>query len=214
MTIPIPSLRLNLDGFVHVQILRATMPSASMYMQLNIIATETRHKGSWRVIIVIRSTFLTTGNRIKQDLGSVYNNITSNAIRDYMINSAYGVITFADIVATPVHHTTWPPFGLAASSFISTAAFLLSLGFYSSAVSVSQDIKLRRLILHYVEDRQQQIKFLNTIGTTQEEQEMESKVLAILNESSDLMKEESGIESSISEKELKEYLQLVLKETK
>jgi hypothetical protein len=91
---------------------------------------------------------------------------------------------------------------------------LLSLGFYSSAVSVSQDIKLRRLILHYVEDRQQQIKFLNTIGTTQEEQEMESKVLAILNESSDLMKEESGIESSISEKELKEYLQLVLKETK
>jgi hypothetical protein len=130
-----------------------------------------------------------------------------------MIISAYGVITFANIVATPVHHTTWPPFGLAASSFISTAAFLLSLGFYSSAVSVSQDIKLRRLIRHYVEDHQQQIKFLNLIGTAQEGQEMEKKVLDILKESSDLMKEESGVESSIAEKEIKDYLQMVLKET-
>jgi hypothetical protein len=33
----------NLDGFAHVQIMRATMPSASMYMQLNIIVAKARH---------------------------------------------------------------------------------------------------------------------------------------------------------------------------
>lgn len=30
----------NLDGLVHVQIMRATMPSASMYMQLNLTSKE------------------------------------------------------------------------------------------------------------------------------------------------------------------------------
>ena len=35
----------NLDGFVHVQIMRAILPSASTYMQLNFIATELKSKG-------------------------------------------------------------------------------------------------------------------------------------------------------------------------
>ena len=39
----IPSLQPNLDGFVHVQIMLVTMPSASTYMQLNYIAVKTRH---------------------------------------------------------------------------------------------------------------------------------------------------------------------------
>ena len=34
----IPSLHPNLGGFVHVQIMRATMPSTSMYIQLNFTA--------------------------------------------------------------------------------------------------------------------------------------------------------------------------------
>ena len=38
-----PSLQLNLDGFVHAQTMLATMPSASMYMQLNFIAVKARH---------------------------------------------------------------------------------------------------------------------------------------------------------------------------
>jgi len=59
------------------------------------------------------------------------------------------------------------------------------------------------LIRHYVEYHQQQIKFLNLIGTAQEGQELEKKVLDILKESSDLMKEESGVESSITEKEIR-----------
>ena len=35
------SLQLNLDGFVHVQITLATIPSASMCMQLKFIAIKT-----------------------------------------------------------------------------------------------------------------------------------------------------------------------------
>lgn len=37
-----PSLQQNLDGPVHVQIMRVIMPSASMYMQLN-FTEKARH---------------------------------------------------------------------------------------------------------------------------------------------------------------------------
>jgi hypothetical protein len=40
VTTLIPSLHPNLNGFVPAQIMRATMPNASMYMQLNIIAVK------------------------------------------------------------------------------------------------------------------------------------------------------------------------------
>ena len=38
----ITSLQPNLNGYVHVQIIRATMPSVSMYMQLNITVVKAR----------------------------------------------------------------------------------------------------------------------------------------------------------------------------
>jgi hypothetical protein len=138
--------------------------------------------------------------------------IDSNSIKYvkyYMLISAYGVMTFANLVATPVHHSTWPPFGLAASSFVSTAAFLLSLGFYSSAVSVSHDTRLRRLIRQYVKDHQQHMKFLDNIGTAQGEQEIQKRVLETLKHSSDIMEQDSGVQSSMTDNEMK-----VLKEIK
>jgi hypothetical protein len=110
--------------------------------------------------IIFGVALLAIGRNIQQH-NAMNQNVTnnSNSVKYYMFISAYGVLTFANLVAIPVHHTTWPPFGFAASSFISMASFLLSLGFYSSAVSVSQDIKLRRLIRHYIEDHRQQMNF-------------------------------------------------------
>jgi hypothetical protein len=43
VTTLIQSLQPILNGPFHTQILRATMPSASMYMQLNIIVVKVRH---------------------------------------------------------------------------------------------------------------------------------------------------------------------------
>jgi hypothetical protein len=163
--------------------------------------------------IIFGVAFLAIGRNIQQH-NAMNQNVNSNSVKYYMFISAYGVLTFANLVATPIHHTTWPPFGFAASSFISMASFLLSLGFYSSAVSVSQDLKLRRLIRHYIEDHRQQMNFLDSIGTAQGEHEIQKKVLEILKENSDLMEQESGVQTSITENEIKDYLQIVINETK
>lgn len=70
------------------------------------------------------------------------------------------------------------------------------------------------MIRHYIEDRQQQMKFLDSIGTAQGEQEIQTKVLDIIKENSDFMEEQSGVQSSMSENEIKDYLQIVINETK
>ena len=167
--------------------------------------------------------FLAIGRNIQKQQQSHYNAVSqhtsntssgSNAVRYYMIISAYGVLTFANLIATPVDHTTWPPFGFAASSFISTASFLLSLGFYSSAVSVSQDMTLRKIIRHYIEDHTHQMNFLDSIATAQGEQTIQKNVLEIYKENSALLEEQSGIQSSMTENEIGDYMQIVINETK
>jgi hypothetical protein len=56
------------------------------------------------------------------------------------------------------------------------------------------------------------MKFLDSIGTAQLEKEYEKKVLDITKKSSEMMIEESGVQPSLSEDDIKRYLQQVLEE--
>ena len=83
------------------------------------------------------------------------------------------------------------------------------VGIYSSAISVSLDLGLRRTIRKSVADRS---KLLDSIGTAQMEQEFESRVLAVSRRVSDKIEEETGVETSMTEEDMKQYLNDVLKE--
>jgi hypothetical protein len=58
------------------------------------------------------------------------------------------------------------------------------------------------------------MKFLESIGTAQMEKEYEKKMLDITKKSSEIMIEESGVQPSLSEDDMKRYLQQVLEEVK
>jgi hypothetical protein len=105
-----------------------------------------------------------------------------------MTISAYGVAMLAVTVQSPIIHTPYPPFGLGASSFVAYASYLFSLGFYFSAITVSQDMKLRKDIKTQV---LQESKLLDCIGTAQMEQEM-VKVVRAAEVNMKKMKEETG----------------------
>ena len=94
--------------------------------------------------------------------------------------SAYGVIMLAISLETPVYQAPYPPFGVAASSFIALTCYLYSLGIYSSAISVSE----------------------------------EGRVVALTKKHQDSIEEETGVESSLTEDDMKEYLQQVIEELK
>jgi hypothetical protein len=134
-----------------------------------------------------------------------------NFVRDYMTLAAYGVVLFFVSSQNTVAQIPYPPFGVIAASFVGLSAYMMFLGLYSSAISVSQDIKLRQSIRR---SAIQEVKFLESIGTAQMEQELQKRVLTIAKKNSDIMTEETGVQPSLSEDEMKQYLEEVIKEIK
>ena len=133
----------------------------------------------------------------------------TSSIRGYMIISAYGMILVFITGQATITQTPYPAFGTATVCFVGLSSYMMLVGIYSSAVSVSQDATLRRSIQRSVE---KQSKLLHGIGTAQMEQEIQKTVLKIANKQADKMKEETGIDTSSSKEDMKEYLLEVIKE--
>ena len=130
-------------------------------------------------------------------------------LRNHMIIATYGFILFFIAGSSTASQAAYPPYGLASISFVGLSCYLIYSGLYSSAVTVSQDITLRNSIRKSVTE---QSKLLHGMGTAQMQQELESKVLTINKKVSDMMEEETGVEPSMTEEDIKEHIELVRKE--
>jgi hypothetical protein len=144
---------------------------------------------------------------------TIAKSLTHNrVVRNYMVISAYGLILlFISNQAIELVNAPYPPFGLVTVSFVGLSSYLLLVGIYSSAISVAQDLNLRKSI------RKVAIKeseLLDNIGTAQMGREIHRKVITITKEHQDIMQKETGIESSLNEDDMKDYLSEVLKELK
>ncbi|MGB7952935.1 MAG: hypothetical protein WCF23_03060 [Candidatus Nitrosopolaris sp.] len=133
-----------------------------------------------------------------------------NVVRQYMIVAAVGfVLLFVSDQAPVLVNAPYPPLGLASISFIGLASYMILIGIYSSAISVSEDSKLRQTIRSLTA---RDPKLLESIGRAHMEQEIQKRVITITKQNQDRMAEESGIQSSLTEEDMKEYLQQVIKE--
>ena len=94
-------------------------------------------------------------------------------------------------------------------SFTGLSCYLIYSGLFSSAVTVSQDVSLRHSIRKSVTE---QSKLLDSIGTAQMEQELQTRVLTIAKKLSDNMVEETGVEASMTEDDIKEHIEMVKNE--
>ena len=130
-------------------------------------------------------------------------------LRNHMIIAAYGFLLFYIAGSAMASQGAYPPYGLASVSFIGLSCYMIYSGLYSSAVTVSQDIALRHSIRKSVTE---QSKLLDSIGTAQMEQELQSRVLTITSKLSDEMEEESGVETSMTVDDVKEQIEMVRKE--
>jgi hypothetical protein len=71
----------------------------------------------------------------------------ASIVRDYMIISGYGLmLMFISNQAVLLVNIFYPPFGLVTVSFMGLSSYLLLLGVYASAISFSEDSKLRQSI--------------------------------------------------------------------
>jgi uncharacterized membrane protein len=136
----------------------------------------------------------------------------TSPVRNYMIISAYGLLLlFISNQAVVLVNLTYPPFGLVTVSFMGLSSYLLLLGVYSSAISVSEDSKLRQSIRQVA---LREPRLLDSIGTAQMEQAIRNRVLAVTKKTQELMSEETGVQSSLSEDDMKQYLEQVIREVK
>ncbi|MBV9668718.1 MAG: hypothetical protein JO327_11390 [Nitrososphaeraceae archaeon] len=131
-------------------------------------------------------------------------------VRKYMIISAYGlVLLFITIQINGIIVTSYPPFGLVTVSFLGLSTYLILIGIYSSAVSVSEDSKLRQSLRSIA---LKDSELLGSIGTAEMEQQIIKKVVTFTKQNQARMVEESGIEPSLTEEDMKIYLEEVISE--
>ena len=132
-------------------------------------------------------------------------------VKSYMVIAAYGFILFyiSNQAGSSLFQLggVYPPFGLPTIAVIGFSSYLMLVGIYSSAISVAQDSRLRRVIRKSV---QQQSSLLDKIGTAQMQQEIENKVLSTIRSQAENLKSETGIATSLDENEIRDYMKEVI----
>jgi hypothetical protein len=134
-----------------------------------------------------------------------------NKIINYLIIAAVSTILVSPATNNWITNNSYPPFGAIQRAFLVLASFLFSIGIYSVAMSVAQDAELRHLARKYANE----YALLDTLGSAQENAEIMRKVVKLVHKHADAMEKETAVESSmIDDNEVRQYLELVIRETR
>lgn len=131
-------------------------------------------------------------------------------LRRHLIISACGfVLLFAANQASVLLVAPFPPFGIVSVALVGLASSLIFSGIYSVAVFLSEDAKLRQLIRRASWDES---GLLDIVGIAQLKEQIQKRVVKIMKDNSENMKETVGVESMPSEADVGEYIDEVMKE--
>ena len=130
-------------------------------------------------------------------------------LRNYMLITGCGFILLFNAGMAPVLQAAYPPFGLVSVSFMGMASFMVVTGLYRSAVSIAEDVSLRRSVRKSME----KLGLLDSIGQSQVTEQIE-KMVILARDTANEMEEETGVKPSLSDVEVKEYLVEVVNELK
>jgi hypothetical protein len=134
---------------------------------------------------------------------------TGSAIRNNMRIAAYGLVFFYIAGSATVSEGAYPPYSITSVAFTGLSCYLIYSGLYFSAISVSQDMALRQTIRKSV---MEESKLLDHIGSAQMERELQGRILTLARNASNIMEEETGVEAPMTQDEMKDYMDLVIKE--
>jgi hypothetical protein len=135
----------------------------------------------------------------------------SPSIRDYMLIAAIGFILFQIGGTSGVNHTPFPPLGLAGVLFVGVSAYLILVGVHHCALSISNDVELRKFVRKSTEKIRESV-LLSEVASAEVSREIEKRVVKIAKDQSKKLAEQKGIESSLTEEDFKQYVQEVVEE--
>jgi len=136
----------------------------------------------------------------------------NKSVSNYLLLCSFGFILLPIAWVGQVSVASYPPFGFASFAMLTLSSYTVILGLYSAASSISQDIRLRQ---HIKDLTRGDSSFLSTIGQAELEKKIRSKASALENvvkEERMQLEKKSGVQSSIQEQDIKQYLLEVLQE--
>jgi len=107
---------------------------------------------------------------------------------------------------------SFPPTELVVASFMVLSSYYILIDIYHSAISVAQDTKLRRYVMQSKKSVEKQLGFLGNIGSSEKEQEVQKVVETLTKNFVDKMEQDTGVPTSLDENEIKEYIQMMIRE--
>ena len=138
--------------------------------------------------------------------------VADSSIKDYMIIAGIGlVIVFTANQAELMTSAGFPPFGILSNSLIGISTYLFFIGISTSALTISNDRRLRAKIRVSMED---DIRFLFKVASIERERVLINKALRLSKQVATDETNEFGVTSSLSEDDLKLYVREVLQQIK
>jgi hypothetical protein len=135
-------------------------------------------------------------------------NATNRQLKISLALSAAGIMMlFSSIQIAILQLIPYPPFGLSTMLTISISSYLLLIGLYYSAKSISGDTELLQSLKKRIRDKSS--AFLGGIGSAEWQQNVENTVQNIMNKSEE-SKRDFG--SDLSVEDVKSYISQVIEE--
>jgi len=145
-------------------------------------------------VILFGAAFFSIAKSIKQN----------NSVRDYMMITGYGIIIFFLAAGATITGTSYPPFGILNVTLIGPVSFLILTGLYRSAITISQDARLRSEI--------KGSKLLQSMGSAEAQLDSEKRFLAAIKARSESLTVQSGIEPSLTDEEVQTMIKDAVEE--
>lgn len=149
------------------------------------------------------SFFIITRKVTEVGMRNRKNILSVERLKDYLTISAIGIVMIGIANEASALQQT---FGAAAHGFVLLSSFMFSMGLYYSAISISQDSSLRKLI------RKSTVQLLDNIGTAQMTEELMARIKKLVLRNQQMLEDEAGIPSELNEKNLKGDMELIMEE--
>jgi hypothetical protein len=135
----------------------------------------------------------------------------NSAVKDYLKVCAFGFILWFTCNQASLIAASYPPFGIAAVSTMGIAAYLIFIGLFCSAVSISQDDLVRRSVL---KSTTRELKLVGDIGYSQMYSDIKKRIVVAEKANLDKMVDDTGISSSLTQDDIESYMKQVIDEVK
>jgi hypothetical protein len=134
-----------------------------------------------------------------------------SSLKIYLTITGFGFFLFFASGSATLVQVPYPPYGLQMVSIVGLSSYMIFFGLYSLAIILSEDVKVRQAIRNSAIE---QSKLLGNISYAEMEHKITDRVIHVVKNISDKIVQDSGLETSYKDYDIKDEVRKVLEEIK